>query len=474
VGSSSISFSGAPTSTAPSSGISTPSFTGLSGYSADLQNALNRSVALASLPLQQLQNEQSTLTSQSTELNTLSTLFSSLQASITNLNSSSQQLLTASVSDTSVLNAQVGAGALAGTYSVQVTDPGSSASAMGSNGLTVVSDPTTESVSSASTFTLTVGSTRYTITPAGNNLNALATAINSQSSGSVQASVVNVGPPSAPDYRLSVQGTAIGDLPIQLSFQAGLVTTDLLTPLATGTLAQYQVNGQPAKPISSPTNTVTLAPGVTLNLLKVGTTTVTVAPGTSSITNALTSFTSAFNAAVDELNKNIGQGTGPLAGQSVVYSLQQALNNLGSYTAAGNGATSLADLGVTFDSTGHLNFDSSVLAGASGTQISNVAAFLGSGINGGFLQFATNQLTAIEDPTTGILPNTISSTTTSINNDNTQISQQQDRINQLQTSLQAQMAKADAAIAQLEQQQTYYTSLFTAMILPSPQQLGSL
>ena len=57
---------------------------------------------------------------------------------------------------------------------------------------------------------------------------------------------------------------------------------------------------------------------------------------------------------------------------------------------------------------------------------------------------------------------------------NTQIAQQQDHINHLQTSLQAQMSAADAAIAQLEQQQSYYTSLFTAMILPSPQQLGSL
>jgi flagellar hook-associated protein 2 len=213
---------------------------------------------------------------------------------------------------------------------------------------------------------------------------------------------------------------------------------------------------------------------VTINLLKAGTTTVSVSPGTSSISNALTAFTSAFNATVDELSKNIGQSAGALSGQSVVYSLQQALNSLGNYSTVGNGAISLTDLGVTFDATGHLNFDPGVLAGASGTQLTNIASFLGSGANGGFLQFATNQLAAIEDPTTGILPNAISSTTNSINNDNTQIARQQDQINHLQTSLQAQMSKADAAIAQLEQQQTYYTSLFTAMILPSPQQLGSL
>jgi hypothetical protein len=44
----------------------------------------------------------------------------------------------------------------------------------------------------------------------------------------------------------------------------------------------------------------------------------------------------------------------------------------------------------------------------------------------------------------------------------------------MQTSLQAQMSKADSAIATLESQQTFYASLFTSMLLPSPQQLASL
>ena len=211
-----------------------------------------------------------------------------------------------------------------------------------------------------------------------------------------------------------------------------------------------------------------------MNLLGTGTSTVTVAPNTASLSNSLSSFVNAYNSVVDELGKNIGQNTGALGGESIVYTLQQTLSNIGNYTVASNGVTSLSQLGLTFDTSGHLDFDPTVLAGASSSQIDNAASFLGGATSGGFLQFATNTLTNIEDPSTGVLTNYITQTNNSITSDNQLISQQQAQINQLQTSLQAQMATADAAIASLESQQSFFTSLFTAMILPSPQQLSQL
>jgi len=106
--------------------------------------------------------------------------------------------------------------------------------------------------------------------------------------------------------------------------------------------------------------------------------------------------------------------------------------------------------------------------------LNNLSSFLGSATSGGFLQFATNTLTSIEDPSTGALTNEITQTNNTITSDNQLISQQQAQITLLQTSLQAQMSQADSAIATLESQQTFFNSLFTAMILPSPQQLSSL
>src|SRR5712691_2825865 len=106
-------FTGAPT-LAPSlsSNVASPASTGLSAYAADLQNALNRSIGLAALPLTLLQNQQLQLSSESSALTVLSTQFSVLQSAITNLNSAASNVVSSAVSDASVLSASAAAGAL--------------------------------------------------------------------------------------------------------------------------------------------------------------------------------------------------------------------------------------------------------------------------------------------------------------------------------------------------------------------------
>ncbi|MCU1274127.1 MAG: flagellar hook-associated 2 domain protein [Bryobacterales bacterium] len=460
-------FGGTPTLTPSlSSNPATPASTGLSAYAADLQNALNRSIGLAALPLTLLQSQQSQLSSESSALSVLNTQFSVLQSTITNLDSAARNIVSSAVSDASILSASAGAGALPGVYTVNVTDPGSFASALSVNSLPIVTDPTTQNISAASSFTLTVNGVTQTITPATNTLNALAAAINADTNAGVQATIVNIGPPSAPDYRLSLQSNALGNVSIQLNDG----TSDLLTPLTTGTLAQYQVNGSPATPIQSNSRSVTVAPGVTVQLLKTGSSTVTVSQTPSSIISALSSFVTSFNAAVDELNKSFGQNSGPLNGQSIVFDLKRSIHGLASYTGGSGTVTSLTDLGLSFDTNGHLNFDATALSGAAGAAMSDISSFLGGATSGGFLQFATDQLSAIEDPATGIINTTINSVSNQITHQNQLISDKQAYIKQLQTSLQAKMAAADAAIAQIESQVSFFTGLFQSMYLPKTQQ----
>jgi flagellar hook-associated protein 2 len=370
------------------------------------------------------------------------------------------------VSDASVLSASTAAGALPGVYTILVTDPGTYASALSGNSLPIITDPTTQNISAASSFTLTVNGVTQTIAPASNTLNALAAAINADTSAGVQATIVNIGPPSAPDYRLSLQSNTLGNVSIQLNDG----TSDLLTPLTTGTLAQYQVNGSPATPIQSNSRSVTLAPGVTVQLLKAGSSTVTVSQTTSSISSALSSFVTAYNAAVDELNKSFGQNPGPLNGKSIIFDLKRSLHDLTNYTGGTGSITSLTGLGLSFDTSGHLSLDATTLSSATAAQMSDIFSFLGGATSGGFLQFATGQLSAIEDPTTGIISTTINSVSDSITHQNQLISNEQDYINQLQLSLQAKMAAADAAIAQIESQVSFFTGLFQSMYLPKTQQ----
>src|SRR6202522_1438778 len=114
-------LSNALTSIAPQS-----STTGSSTFAADLQASVTRALEIASLPMQALQADQTTISGETSELSTLGGLFNSLQTSLQAITSGTgTNALQATASDQSVVSANVTGNALAGTYTVQVLDPGS-------------------------------------------------------------------------------------------------------------------------------------------------------------------------------------------------------------------------------------------------------------------------------------------------------------------------------------------------------------
>jgi flagellar hook-associated protein 2 len=438
-----------------STSVSTPPSS--SSYSSDLQQVLSRAVAIASLPLTQLNSTLTTLQNRSTELQTLNGKFSAVQSAVQAI-STAVSSTNAQVSDSSVIAAQSDPTAAAGSYTIHVVTPGAPSSALSQSTLPVVTDPSTQSISTATSFTLTVGTTPVTITPAANTLSSLADAINS-SGANVNATIVNLGSPSAPNYQLSLQSTKLGAIALQLNDGSN----DLMGTLSGGSVAQYQINGQPSTPISSDSSSVTIAPGVTVDLLDSGDSTVTVAQSSTAQANALSSFATAYNAAVDELNVNRGQGGGALTGDALIYTLSQSLRDISSFTGGSGSVQNLTNIGLTFDQNGHLNFDQTVFASAAAAHPGDVSAFLGSATTGGFLKDATDTMNGLGDPTSGILETTITSAATAIDNQNQKISDEQDRITTLTVSLTSRIDAADALIASLEQQKTYFTTLFSDM-----------
>jgi flagellar hook-associated protein 2 len=437
-------------------GTTSTSFTGGSAFSAQFQQVIAKAISAASQPMQQLQSQESSFTNQQSELQRLSAGFGNLQAAIDSINTATGlNAYSANVDNSSVASASVTSGVLPGTYSVNVINTGTRTNTISGNGLIVVTNPSTGNIDSSSGFTLTVNGQSYQITDPAGSLNGLAQAINS-SGASVQATIVNVGGSSSPDYRLSIQGLDYAPDSIQLNDG----TNDLLSSLATGSYVEYQVNGQPSTPINSVSRTVTLSPGLSVNLLQAGTTDVTVSQNGSGIGNSLSSFVNTYNSIVDELGKNRGQNGGALAGQSIVYQLQNALQNLAHYSASSGNLSSLAALGITFDQNGHLQFDQSTFADAATGDVLN---FLGSESVGGFLQAAQTALTSINDTTTGILPNATQSISITISTISNRISDDQQQLSHLQQRLTAQMSAADAMISSLEQQVTQITDLFNAM-----------
>ncbi len=431
-------------------------FTGTTPYAADLQNAISRAVGFASLPMQILQNQQNDLNSRQSALSSLSNQFQSLQTAVDGIDKTmGSGSLAAQISTPAVLSSTIAAGATAGSYSLNVTNVGSQTNTMSGSGLTTVTDPNSGNLDSSSAYSLTVDGTAFSIANPSGTLNGLAQAINS-STANVQASVVNVGSSGAPDYRLSVQGLKYAPTTIQLSDSSN---SSILNTLSTGRNVTYNVNGQTAASTSD-TRSVTLAPGLTVNLKTVGSTSVTVSQSSSAVTNALSAFATAYNSAVDEVAKSRGQSGGALTGDSLISTLTATLHNLVDAGSSSGQVSSIADLGLSFDQNGHLTLDSSVLGSASSSTLNDVTSFLGSTTTGGFLKAASDTLDGLNDSTKGLFAQTSATAASQLSDLGTKISADQDRITSLQQSLTAQMAKADATIASLQSQSDYFTSLF--------------
>jgi flagellar capping protein FliD len=193
-----------------------------------------------------------------------------------------------------------------------------------------------------------------------------------------------------------------------------------------------------------------------------GETDVTVTQSASTLSTALSGFADAYNAAVAELAKQYGQAGGPLQGESIVYELSQSLGQMSTYYSSASGSVSMADLGFTLNDDGTLTYSPLNMMSTDLSNSAGVIAFLGSATGGGFLQAATNAMNNIETPTTGLLKSTETALQSQITSLGTTIATKQAQVQQLQTNLTNQMATADAAIANMEQQYSYMTSVYQA------------
>lgn len=442
-------------------------FTGNSQFATSFQQEISRATSFASLPMQQMQSEVTTLTAQSGELGKLNNDFFSLQGAISNLDSAlGTGSYSGSTGDSKVATASVGQDPAVGTYTVSVGSIGTYASAMSyDDGLNKVSDPAQSGLSDATSYTLSVTNNTtsdvqtFDIETSDTTLTGLARAINDSGSG-VQATVVNVGGDGPADYRLSIQDGKMEDSAIQLA-PADSPDQTMLGSLTTGAATAYQING---KDLTTGSSAITLASGVSVKLVGTGTTTVTVAQNTNAVSSALANLATAYNAAQTEINSNRGSGAGALNGQSVLSSLSDVLHQISGYATGTDGISSMTALGLSFDKTTFaLTFDASVFDDATQGQMAQLTSFLGSTSTGGFVKMANDALNGLTDSLSGLFATDTANLNNSITRDNQTIADDQDRIKTMTTALNAQMAAADTAVAALEQQYSYLNQMFTQM-----------
>ena len=205
------------------------------------------------------------------------------------------------------------------------------------------------------------------------------------------ASIINDG--SSTPYRLVLTSTATGVASsMKISVSGDSTVSNLLTndPTGTQTLTQsvaaqnteLTVNGIS---VTSANNTIAGAiQGVTLNVAATGSTSVSVAQNTSTLQSAVSAFVTAYNS----LNSTFTAATayssstetaGPLIGDPGVLTVQQGLRQLLGNTIAGasQNLNSLQQLGITFQSDGSMQLNSSTLQSAITSNASGVAALFG-------------------------------------------------------------------------------------------------
>jgi flagellar hook-associated protein 2 len=414
----------------------------------NVQAAVAAAIAAESGPLNEWEQEQAALQSQTGDINVIENNISTLQTALTGLGDPSGALLsmTTSSSNSNIVTASAAPGATPGNHVVEVKSVASTGSWYSDS---VASGDTTLADGG---FTLQVGTNapvQVTYGPDGSaaTLNDLATYINGLGAG-VTANVVN----DSTGARLSIVSNSSGTAnDVAISAETGLN----FTRASTGADASLTVDGIP---IDSASNTVTgVVPGVTFNL-------VSAAPGTlvnvsatedvNAATQAVTAFVNAYNTVVQNVNQEFAVGgngaQGPLGGDSTLGILQDMLLGTGSYSdGSTSGIATLADLGITMNNDGTLTLDSGTLQGAMQSNFSAVQNFFQGTSSNGFANSLTTQLNTMTDPTNGAFTVDLQS----ISSENTDL---QNQINDFQTYLQdqttlltAEYNQADALLQQL-------------------------
>lgn len=348
------------------------------GSGLDLESLITKLMDAERTPLTALQTKQSSYNSQISALGSLKSKLADLQTAANGLKPSTGQSAldkfasyTATSSDTTIASPTATTGAVAGSYSLVVTQL-----AQAQRSLSNAPPAVTPTIGDTLSFSFaTNGATRdktITIDSTNNSLSGLRDAINNANMG-VSATIVN-GTNGAQLILTGEEGaantftlTGTGNLASAFSMQT------------TAQDANFSVNGIAS---TSSTNQASgVVDGVTLNLGKTGSTTITVAKdNTTNLTTALNAFIKAYNDA-NSLMKTQGaydqstQKAGPLQGNSTLRDAQSSVRGL-LFSTAASGTSAykrLSDIGVSVAADGTLKLDSTKLGSALAADANGVA-----------------------------------------------------------------------------------------------------
>jgi flagellar hook-associated protein 2 len=431
-------------------------FTGISQFSADFQTILNRTVAIAALPVNALQNEQVDLLQKKQLTATLSGAVADLSESVKALGAlGTNRALSATSSNTSKVTVTNTAATAAANYTISnITSVAKAASESSVQGY-AAGDTTAVSVTGS--VRLVVGTTEYnfTLTPAKNNLAGLRDAINGLGAG-VTANILTTGTGATPNY-LSVSANTTGAKVLKVIDDPAGAATNLLTAQNQGADATFDLNGVRVSKSSNLINDV--VPGITFTVMGVTgvgeTVTLSLVSDRSRLESALRDLATKYNAVAGLANAQIGPDAGLLAGDPLVREVQSSLRKLTMHHQSGT-VRNVAALGIELSKTGEMSFKQATFDKLSSAQVSDAFAFLGSERTGfGALSAAFTQ---ISDPITGMVKIQQGQYDAADRRITDHIAKLTARIQAMQAGLSAKLQAADALLAHLDSQQLVLNS----------------
>lgn len=296
----------------------------------------------------------------------------------------------------------------------------------------------------------------------GSSLEDMRDAVNAQSDGRLNASIINDGE----GYRLAVNSTETGaDASIESTNFSDILSADAQTSDAqvvqAGEDAAFNVNGID---ITSPTNQVEDAiQGVTLNLTEAGaSSTVTVEQDSESIRDQVAAFVDDYNT----LKGTIGEQTAfdaesgeaaELSGDSATRAVESSLRTALSSVVEGDGFNVLSDAGISLQLDGTLAIDEDELDSAIANQPDELASFFaGDSENSGL----AGQISAAIDQqigTNGRLNGAITTSENQLDRLSDRFSITEQRINENVERYRAEFSALDSMVGDMNQTSAYLT-----------------
>lgn len=394
---SSVSGNNAATSSA---GITTPTI--------DVAGIVSSLIQAEQQPLTGLNKQIASFNTKISAIGTIQSALSSFQTTAQGLNSLTFNAFSATSSNSAVLTASASSIAKPANYSLTVsqlaqaqnltaTGQASATTAIGSGTSTtltfdlgtIAGGTLSNGTYSGASFTSNGSSTKsVTIDSSNNTLSGIRDAINAANIG-VTASIINDG--SASPYRLVLTSNTTGlanSMKISVAGDLSLGTLLAQDPAGTQNLSQttaaqnanFTVNGIAISKASNAVGDVT--PGVTLNLTDTSASpvTVNVSPNTSSVSQAINGFVTAYNGVIQAIQSQTAYDpktkvAGTLQGDVTLSIIQSQMAAMLTKTmgSSSTGFSNLTQIGLGFQKDGTLALDATKLNNALSSNYQSVA-----------------------------------------------------------------------------------------------------